>query len=210
MFYFGSSPWIIRKVTCTENKVYLTFDDGPNPEVTPKVLDALQKSGAFASFFVIGEKASAYPELIARMIEEGHSVHSHSADHRYDIYFRRKDTLKDWIAASLTALGALTGLRHRSFRPPAGVVTPPMVQVARALNVPLVLWNHRFFDTALTWTTKKAVSNAAILKPGDIVLLHDDQKSLRADLFVETLSIYIAEIQKRGFSLRPLGETGLV
>lgn len=210
MFYYKQSPWIIRRVEGEENSIFLTFDDGPDPESTPPILNLLRAHGVRTSFFVIGEKARQHPDLIERMYAEGHSVHSHSLDHRYDVYFKNKALLKDWICESLTALTVQTGQKHSCFRPPAGVITPPLVEASRELKVPLILWNHRFFDTTLPWTPRKALANAGSVTSGDIVLLHDQQKQVRLPAFLTTLEIYLAALQQRGFRLRALSETGLV
>jgi peptidoglycan/xylan/chitin deacetylase (PgdA/CDA1 family) len=199
MFFFKENPLLIRKIRSTQKEVFLTFDDGPDPELTPKVLDLLREEKAHAAFFVIGDAAKKYPELISRMQNEGHSVLSHSKDHGYAYFFRNKDVLKNWLQESLQELSQLTGLEQKAFRPPAGVLTPPLLQTAQELAIPLVLWNHRFFDTALVWTEEKALSSLEKLRPGDIILLHDRQKSSHHDLFLKTLRKYLQEAQERGY-----------
>jgi len=199
MFFFGHERYVVRKIKTAQKEIFLTFDDGPDPDLTPQVLDLLRETKAHASFFVIGEKAQAHPEILQRILREGHSVLSHSLDHRYDLYFRGKDSLKTWLQKSLLQLEQQTGVKQSVFRPPAGVLTPPLIQAARELKIPLVLWNHRFYDTALPWTENRAAKNAATLVPGDIVLLHDRQRKQNRTLFLKTLRKYLQEVQQRGY-----------
>jgi peptidoglycan/xylan/chitin deacetylase (PgdA/CDA1 family) len=206
MFFFKKSPWIVRRISGTENEIYLTFDDGPTSDFTPQVLDLLKAKGALATFFVIGAHAKAHPELVKRMLREGHAVMSHSLDHRYDLYFKNANALKTWIEASLAQLSADTGQNHKTFRPPAGILTPPLLQAAAELKTPLLLWSQRFFDTNLQWTLSKALKSAQGLIAGDIVLLHDRQKIRRQDDFLETLATYLHAIGQRGYLCRPLSE----
>lgn len=198
---------LIRRVPRTSDEVFLTFDDGPCPELTPKVLDLLKAAGFRASFFVIGERARRHPELIQRMIREGHGVFSHSDDHRYRHYFRGKSHLKNWISGSLERLAQTTQRPTKLFRPPAGIVTPPLVKAARELKVPLVLWNHRFYDTARTWTVRRAQKSLRRLEAGDIILLHDRQDASQREIFLETLAVYLQGIQSHSLRSAPLSES---
>jgi peptidoglycan/xylan/chitin deacetylase (PgdA/CDA1 family) len=206
MFFFKKSPWIIRNIQSSQKDIFLTFDDGPDAVLTPLVLDLLREFGVQATFFVIGAKARQHPELIQRMLAEGHGVLSHSSDHRYERYFQGKRILKTWLSESLQELGQQTKSTQTSFRPPAGVLTPPLLEAAEELRVPLILWNHRFFDTTLRWSEEKALKSAERLKAGDIVLLHDHQRPERRKNFLQTLRKYLHQIQERGYVCRSLSE----
>lgn len=199
MFYFKSSPFVIKKIKTTNAEVYLTFDDGPSCDLTEKILDLLKTENAKASFFVIGDRAVQNPEIIYRALAEGHAVLSHSIDHDYKKYFQGVIQLKEWLQISLQQLKNTFNLESNIFRPPAGVLTPPLVQAAAELNLRLVLWNHRFFDTRFTWTRTKADRSLARMKSGDIVLLHDFQNPRHHDQFLQTLGYFIREIHKKNF-----------
>lgn len=206
MFYFKTPLFLIRQIKDKDHEVFLTFDDGPHFEMTPAVLDILMAEGAKATFFVIGQKAEAYPELIKRMQQEGHTVYSHSLDHNYNYYFRGQGVIQTWLKASLVHLQkillqttAYESNGEIAFRPPAGVLTPPLMKGARELQIPIVLWTHRFYDSVFQWTEKKAMANIKNLKGGDIILLHDCQKKVNQKIFLTTLQKYLQEIHKKGY-----------
>jgi peptidoglycan/xylan/chitin deacetylase (PgdA/CDA1 family) len=199
MFSFKRSPLLIRKINTNKAEIYLTFDDGPDAQCTPAVLDLLREEGALATFFVIGDRARKYPALVERMIHEGHSVFSHSIDHRYRHYFRSRAGLKTWLTESLRDLEAQTKSQQKVFRPPAGVLTPPLMSLSQELGIPLILWTHRFYDSTRPWIESAAHKSALKIRPGDIVLLHDSQKSQNCSIFLKTLRFYLQDVKKRGF-----------
>lgn len=163
----------VRRQPTPEPAVYLTFDDGPDPQLTPVILDILKRHGAKGTFFVITERARQQSELIQRILQEGHAIGDHSWDHRYRNYFVSRSQLEAWIEKGRRGLEDLIGPRSVGFRSPAGVVTPKLVKVLRDKNIPLILWNRRFFDTAYRFTAEKAKRAAQQIAPGDILLLHD-------------------------------------
>ncbi|QDK46248.1 hypothetical protein DOM22_14290 [Bdellovibrio sp. ZAP7] len=199
MFFFRKSSLIVRRIHSAKNEIYLTFDDGPSEDLTPQVLDLLKELDAKASFFVIGYEARKHPEILKRIVSEGHGLFTHSLDHAYSNYFRSTAYVKNWIENSLADLNHQSGQPHKAFRPPAGVITPPLVKAAEQLQCPLVLWSHRFFDTAHEFTEDKAQANLKLLQPGDIILLHDRQNTGRQELFLKTLRKYLQDIQRQGY-----------
>lgn len=197
MFYFKSHPTIVKRISNAASHVYLTFDDGPSTDLTEKVLGILKSHNAKASFFVIGNRALQHPEIIKRIQAEGHAVLSHSIDHDYNKYFLGASDIQQWLEASLSQLKVVFGISADIFRPPAGVLTPPLIAAASKLNLRLVLWNHRFFDTRFKWSIAKADRSIAKMKAGDIVLLHDFQNPEHHQQFLTTLNHFILEIQKK-------------
>jgi peptidoglycan/xylan/chitin deacetylase (PgdA/CDA1 family) len=191
MFVFRSSPLIVRRIQTSERQVFLTFDDGPTEDFTPRVLDKLAEAKVVATFFVIGEHARKCPQLIKRIQEEGHGLFSHSMDHGYSQYFAGRAKLQPWLDTSLQDFRQQTGLHHHAFRPPLGLITPPLLRLCEEIKLPLILWNHRFFDTVFPWTASKARKSAHRLHPGDIILLHDRQKPAFQNTFLETLDFYL-------------------
>lgn len=195
---------IIRKLSSEPHSVYLTFDDGPDPVGTPRVLDILAQQGVKATFYLVAEKARANRDLLMRIRAEGHAIGNHSWDHRYRNYFRGPDHLERWMKRASDEFESLGVGPVSGFRPPAGVITPALIKAARRLNLPLVLWNERFYDAVLPWTFAKASESAKRLKPGSIVLLHDRQSPAQADRFCQILSSYITRLKDRGFNFDKL------
>ena len=202
-FWESTSYPSLRKIRTNENVLFLTFDDGPNPQSTPRVLDVLKKHDVTATFFIIANKAQAQLALVERIKNEGHAIGNHSLDHAYSAFFSGRATMTEWIQQSVKLLGAL-GIRPVGFRPPAGVRTPQLYASLEELQIPLIMWQHRFYDTNLKWTLKRALGSLDETKGGDIVLLHDSQRPKRIGGFLETLENYIVEAKRRGFILRAM------
>ena len=159
----------------------------------------LKQFQAKANFFVIGKEAEKHPDLIKRILAEGHGIFSHSMDHQYFHYFKKQDHLKNWIQNSIQNLSVLTGEPAVCFRPPAGILTPPLLRAAEDLKLPFILWNHRFYDTAHTLTEKKVLNCLGKLAAGDIILLHDRQKPVRQATFLTSLKTFLEGIKEKGF-----------
>jgi peptidoglycan-N-acetylglucosamine deacetylase len=156
-----------------EKVITLTFDDGPDPLVTPGVLDLLNKYGISAAFFVIGKKAEQNPELVRKILEDGHviGVHSYSHSSSFDLYSIKKmeqDLLKGIEASKNGVL----------FRPPFGITNPTVAKVAKRLGVRVVGWSVRSLDTVIRDPGKVAKRIKRQLHPGAIVLMHDTRKDL--------------------------------
>ena len=131
------------------------------------------------------------------MQDEGHAIFSHSIDHDYNKYFLGATEIQGWLETSLTQLKKAFGITAAIFRPPAGVLTPPLVAAASKLNLRLVLWNHRFFDTRFQWSIAKANRSLSRMKAGDIILLHDFQNPQHHQQFLITLNHYLSEIRRK-------------
>ncbi len=205
-----SSDSILKGYEASNSEIYLTFDDGPDPSLTPQVLDLLARYEAKASFFVIGIRARENQALINRMLGEGHSVFSHSLDHNYQNYFKPRKVLKKWIQDSLEDLSQLTGEESLVFRPPAGVLTPPLVQVAQELEIKLLLWNLRFFDSVWPWYQWHGQLHLSRLRGGDVVLLHDCQRPKLQNNFLLTLQFFLESLRQKKFGMKKISEKELV
>jgi peptidoglycan/xylan/chitin deacetylase (PgdA/CDA1 family) len=162
--------------------IFLTFDDGPDPDVTPRLLDLFDELAVRATFFVIGEKAARHRAILRRMLAAGHGVGDHSWDHTYSRFFQARPRLHAWIRRSQQQLEDLTGRACLGFRSPAGVTTPPLLQTLRELDLPLLHWNRRYFDTCFAFTPAKARCVGERLCAGDVVLLHDGNSKAPAQL----------------------------
>ncbi len=155
----------------------LTLDDGPEPEVTPAVLDLLDEAGVKATFFVIATRAQQHAALLRETVRRGHDVQNHSHRHRHDFSMRGPRALAAEIGAAQDRLADLTGQRPRCFRAPAGLRNPLLDPVLHRLGLHLVSWTRRGFDTRdadpARVLARLAGHQGAALAAGDILLLHD-------------------------------------
>jgi peptidoglycan/xylan/chitin deacetylase (PgdA/CDA1 family) len=154
-------------------EIALTIDDGPDPEVTPATLDILERHHVRATFFCIGERARAHPELINEIVNRGHAVENHSHHHRHHFSFFGPRRMREDIAAAQDILGKLSGQTPRFFRAPAGLRNPLLEPVLVRLGLTLVSWTRRGFDTRETRADIVLARLARQLAAGDILLLHD-------------------------------------
>ena len=196
---------VMTRIESATDSLFLTFDDGPDPIGTPAVLDLLRKHECHATFFLIAEKAEKNPELVLQIAEAGHSIGNHSLNHSYGIFFANLQRMKSWIENSTAAFRKL-GVTPIGFRPPAGVRTPKLHQALADLNIPLIMWEKRFFDTTLPFTKGRALRSLHSTNPGSIILLHDRQRPKRLSLFLETLEIYLQTGKAKGLQFRALTE----
>jgi peptidoglycan/xylan/chitin deacetylase (PgdA/CDA1 family) len=150
--------------------VVLTFDDGPHPEGTPAVLDALGEKRAV--FFMVGEQVERYPALAADVAAAGHEIALHGFRHRNQMRVTPR-WLADDLARGAEAVAAATGQTPRLYRPPYGIFTPPGLALARAWHE-LLLWSKWGRDWRAR-TTPEAIASLATreVAPGDVILLHD-------------------------------------
>jgi peptidoglycan/xylan/chitin deacetylase (PgdA/CDA1 family) len=154
--------------------VALTFDDGPDPRSTPRVLDLLDEAGAKATFFVIGSKADEHRELVRDIAERGHAIGIHSYAHERLLSLRSPAHVQDDLTRSLDLLHEITGVRPIMFRAPIGHISPAMARAVRALNLSVIGWSVRGVDG---WSGAKSDAVATKINrklcDGAIVLLHD-------------------------------------
>ena len=127
------------------NRVYLTFDDGPDPEWTPRVLDALEKQGVTATFFAIGQQAQRLPDLMRRVHEAGHAVGNHTFSHRHP-WFMSQRTARAQVRDGATAISDVLGVEPRFYRPPHGRERACMSDEAHRCGEQVVLGNGSAID----------------------------------------------------------------
>jgi len=154
--------------------VALTFDDGPDPVWTPRVLDALDRAQAVATFFVIGKKAEKHPELVRAMLARGHTVGLHSYAHDRLFSLRGERRVRDDLTRGVHVLTEITGETPVLFRPPIGHTNPIIARVAESLDLTVVGWSVSGRD-GLRGADPRAISQRIRrgLRDGAIVLLHD-------------------------------------
>ncbi len=154
--------------------IMITFDDGPHPEYTAEVLDILKSRDVKAIFFLIGERALKYPELVKRISAEGHMIGIHSLRHTPEFTIYSKKRVKRDIEATIKILEEISGLSVKLFRPPYGVTNPSIGKAVNDLGLMAIGWNIRSFDTVTSNDinrTKRRVLKR--IKHGSILLLHD-------------------------------------
>lgn len=148
-----------------ERKIALTFDDGPHPTLTPKILDILKKYNVKATFFVVGENVKNYPDVVERILNEGHELGNHTYTH---------DTISSTeIEACENAILELTDQKPKIFRPPEGLINKGVKAISADLGYDIILWS---IDTR-DWdhTPPKTICGMVLnnLKTGSIILMHD-------------------------------------
>jgi peptidoglycan/xylan/chitin deacetylase (PgdA/CDA1 family) len=153
--------------------VALTFDDGPHPEVTPRVLDILDAHGARATFFTIGERAARHGPLMRDILRRGHGIGNHS--HRHPLAFACWGPwrLRREIAEAQAAIADACGLTPRFFRAPMGLRSPLLDPVLAVEGLSLVSWSRRGYDAVSRHPDQVLRRLTRGLTEGDILLLHD-------------------------------------
>jgi peptidoglycan-N-acetylglucosamine deacetylase len=159
--------------TLPANGVALTFDDGPHPEGTPAVLEALARTGTRATFFVIGEQVRRRPEILARTVKAGHAVALHGDRHRLQLRMSAAAVAED-LARGVAAIEEAIGITPAWHRPPFGIYSPAGLRAARAAGLKPLLWSRWGRDWR-KWTTPGAIAARATRSVigGDVILLHD-------------------------------------
>jgi peptidoglycan-N-acetylglucosamine deacetylase len=153
--------------------IAITFDDGPHPEGTPAVLDALAEAGATATFFLVGEQVERWPQLAARIAADGHEIALHGYIHRL-LLRRTTSALARDLQRALAVIGEATGQTPTCYRPPYGVFSSGALSVVRELGLAPLLWSRWGRDWGKHETPELIARRATRrLSAGDVVLLHD-------------------------------------
>jgi len=179
-----------------EKEIAITFDDGPNVEVTAEVLDLLKKNEIKAGFFCIGKNIEGNEAIVKRMDEEGHIIGNHSYEHAffYD-FFPASMVLNDYNKSNELITNTI-GKKPLSFRPPYGVTNPAIARAVRKLNCLVIGWSIRSFDTKFKEHDKVMGILKDQLKPGAIVLFHD-----KGPRIITLLKAFIEYVHKSGYKI---------
>jgi len=186
----------------TEEKIIsLTFDDGPDREVTPKLLDQLTSLGIPATFFCIGRKIPENEGLLKRMYSEGHIIGTHSYSHSdwFDLFSPSR--MRKELEKSTQAVFEATGKKPLLFRPPYGVINPMLKRALQGTGFHVIGFSNRAWDTT---SRKKEIILARImknLKPGDVILLHDTVPEN-----LEVIKKLAEQMQQAGYRIVPLDQ----
>lgn len=193
------------KSTCrirTEEKiVFLSFDDGPSDQFTPIILDTLKQNNIQAVFFCIGQQAELFPELVRRISLEGHQTGNHTYSHDWKNSFKSSGIIAAEINRTQDILFKITGNKTNLFRPPFGITNPSIAKALKSLRMRSVGWDIRSFDTVSKDPKKLILRISKQLRPGSIILLHDNRA-----ITSRILNELIETIQKKGYKIVPLPE----
>jgi len=188
-------------------KVALTFDDGPSVPFTGQVLDELKREHVHATFFLCGENAVAHPELVRRILAEGHEIGNHTWSHPW-LYLMRREDIAAEIDRTQDALEKITGRRPTLFRPPFGVRWFSLWPLLRERGLTMVMWTTRGYDGRYD---AAGIANAVLseLGPGGIILLHDGFETHPAAEIdraptVAALPAIIAGARRAGYEFGPV------
>ncbi len=165
---------VVARLPGRRREIALTFDDGPDPTTTPMVLATLARFQARATFFVLGEKARAAPEVVRAIAAAGHAIGVHGDRHDRLLALRSPRRIREEIERAQAAVAQITGQTPRLFRPPVGLISPRTALAAKRLALVLLGWSVRGRDglaRAHPVAVERRVTRA--LRPGAIVLLHD-------------------------------------
>lgn len=168
-------PNLIRlpEASAQRREIALTIDDGPDPEVTPRVLDRLDAAGVKASFFCIGRIAEQHPALCREIVQRGHRVENHGHAHSNAFSLYGPGAMRRDIARAQATLADITGQAPRFFRATAGLRNPFLDPVLHGLGLTLATWTRRAYDTRTGDPERVLRRLSQRLGPGDIVLMHD-------------------------------------
>jgi peptidoglycan/xylan/chitin deacetylase (PgdA/CDA1 family) len=171
--WLGSNWTRLPEWSANRNEIALTIDDGPEPEVTPQVLDMLDRYQVKATFFCIGRRANLYPELTKEIMQRGHEVGNHSQRHHHNFSLSGTQGITREVAKAQETLTNITGVVPKFFRAPAGLRNMFLAPVLSRLNLQLAHWSIRAYDTKVKNPEKVSTKLLSGLKPGAILLLHD-------------------------------------
>jgi len=207
------SPWLwrhyrvqsIRREVVKNRFLALTYDDGPSVELTPQLLDLLQSRGVRATFFMLGRHAEQYPEIVDRVIREGHDIGCHSDQH-----------INAWKASPWKAVADIdAGYKRLSrwigpnamFRPPNGKLTIFTLLSIRRRRAPIVWWTIDSGDTHCVVPEASLVAEKVRREKGGIVLMHDlDRTQARNDFVIEVTTALLDIAEREGFQIIPVEE----
>ena len=161
------------------NVIYLTFDDGPIPEVSPWVLDQLNAHNAKATFFCIGDNVTKYPAIFNKVIAAGHGIGNHTFSHYNGWKTSFKNYIKDIEKCAAVLEGHLSGFVPL-FRPPYGKITPKQARVLQGQGYSIVMWSVLSKDYDHNISGQQCLKNVIThIKPGSIVVFHDSLKAFK-------------------------------
>jgi peptidoglycan/xylan/chitin deacetylase (PgdA/CDA1 family) len=184
--------------------IALTFDDGPDPVWTPRILDVLAHQGVRAAFFLVGQRAAAAPALVRRIAGEGHDLGNHTFGHR-SLWRLGPSATGSQVADGHAAIGEACGVAPRFFRPPWGITNPALAPALAALATPCVFWSAQTEGLRPAGPGLQVARALRSARPGGILDLHDADGVPGAGARLRSaLPGLIARLRDAGYALVPL------
>jgi len=198
-----------RRFSTAHREVWLTIDDGPDPQDTPQILELLAAHGARATFFVIGENAAAYPDLVRAMVAAGHEVAHHTHTHPLaDFWCASPARMRRELDDCLVALRAV-GVRPTRFRPPAGIKNIWLAPALAERGLAGVSWSARGLERWHKEADVVVASATRGLAPGAILLLHEGPRVPTA-IRIEAIRRVLERLREQGYQCVVPGPDQLV
>lgn len=191
-------------------RVYLTFDDGPDPQWTPRILDILAEAAVPATFFLVGQLTVRHPALVRRLAAEGHEAGNHTWSHRHP-WTVRSSKARQEVHDGAAAIAGIIGRAPKFFRPPHGRLRRCMIEEAERGGQNLVLWDRSAVDWGPLGSARGIGTRLCAARAGDIVLMHDGGRGINhPEELVKVLPAFLANLGRRGVlpGLLPDGLTG--
>lgn len=189
---FSISSGIYLRSLCrqssTNDEIAITFDDGVDPIITPKVLAVLDRYGAKATFFIIGSKAEKYPEIVREIERRGHNIGNHSFHHNGRFPLQSSDSIIAEITKCTEVLESILKRPITLFRPPFGITNPMVGKGVRRCGLTSIGWSIRSLDTLghpLERVAKRVIRQ---IEAGKIILLHDNREG--AEILLDKILTY--------------------
>lgn len=198
---------IIKKGDDTEKLIALTFDDGPDEDYTPKILDILKKHDVKATFFVVGQKVGWDQEIVKREHEEGHEIGNHTFSH-INVCHREYDDIYKEITETQEAIKKITGKEPTIFRPPYRAINKEMCSIVKEKKMNVVLWSdldpRDWSNPGVYFITNTILTK---VKNGNIILLHDYNNQRKStSQTIQALDIIIPELKAKGYKFVTVSE----
>lgn len=175
----------------TSPYVSITFDDGPHPEFTPKILELLELYNAKATFFCIGKLIEQHPELFKQIVQSGHTVGNHTYSHSKSFGFFGTNKVIQELNQTSEIVDGLVGLKMNFYRPAFGVTNPNIEKAVKIVNLNSIGWNVRSLDTTPRSAELVLHRITSKISKGDIVLLHDTSE--KTVLVLERLLLFLKD-----------------
>jgi peptidoglycan-N-acetylglucosamine deacetylase len=170
-------PHYVWHIPNKAEQVFLTFDDGPHPEITPKVLELLKQHNAKATFFLVGENAKKYPEIVAKILNEGHAVGNHTHNHLHGF----KTSLEKYLENVDECANHVSSLL---FRPPYGKLSRRQGKALIAKGYRIIMWDVLSYDFDKTISIEDCAKNVLKhIKPSSVIIFHDSEKAEKNMLY---------------------------
>jgi peptidoglycan/xylan/chitin deacetylase (PgdA/CDA1 family) len=186
--------------------VCLTFDDGPDADWTPQVLDLLAAAGVQATFFMIGQQARRWPELARRVVAAGHEVANHTFSHRHPWWISARHA-RDEVRDGTAALSDVLGVAARFYRAPHGRRRRCMTEEAHGAGQAVVGWSRSAIDWGMLGTAEGIARRLRRVAAGTVLLMHDGRNQHnRPDQLVQVLPQFLGQLAARGLRAGKLSE----